>query len=236
MRSLKTEAVGWENQLNAIKKLIPSELTYDRIMKDELPAAEAAAHAQEERLVPACAKAEETSSQLNELKDRLRDLQSLKKTATEVMRLHREVEDVEREVSKLESELSATGSTATTEDIQVQLSELSEQLYVFVSLLLSSSLVFALRYSLSPSFDAQPHRQSRHGQDPQRATDRQPHDPAALVLDPCEGDGALEEEAGAQGQGGARAEADGGEAGGSEDGEGVEGAFLFLPFVFSRWC
>lgn len=131
MRALKEDLRTWEKQLNDLKKLVPSELTYNRIIKEELPASETAAHTQEERLVPARAKAEETSSQLSELKDRLTDLQSLKKTATEVNRLHRECEDVEREVSKLEGELSATGSTATTEDIQGQLSELSEQLCVF---------------------------------------------------------------------------------------------------------
>jgi DNA repair protein RAD50 len=52
----------------------------------------------------------------------------LKRTASDVMRMHRECEDIARDIAKLESELSASGSTATSEDIQSQLSELSEKM------------------------------------------------------------------------------------------------------------
>ncbi|GAA5863503.1 hypothetical protein JCM8547_007267 [Rhodosporidiobolus lusitaniae] len=128
MRQLKEDLRSWEKQLNDVKKLVPSELTYNKIVKDELPAAETAALTQEEKLHPARAKAEDTAAHLGELKERLRNLQSLKKTAVEVTRLHGECLDVDRDIQKLEAELSATGSTATTEDIQGQLSELSEQL------------------------------------------------------------------------------------------------------------
>ncbi|GAA5989043.1 hypothetical protein JCM11641_002306 [Rhodosporidiobolus odoratus] len=128
MRQAKEDHRSWEKQIAELKKLVPVELTYTKISQEELPAAEQAATVQEEKLAPARTKAEETASTLGEHKDRLRDLQALRKTATEVMRLHRECEDVEREVSKLESELSATGSTATVEDIQAQLAELSEQI------------------------------------------------------------------------------------------------------------
>ncbi|GAA5916492.1 hypothetical protein JCM6882_001738 [Rhodosporidiobolus microsporus] len=128
LRGMKEEVQGWEKQIASLKKLIPLEITYTKTVKDELPAAEAAAAQQEEKLAPARSKAEETNGLLNELKDRLRDLQSLRKTAADVSRLHREGLDVEQEVAKLESELSATGSTATTEEIQEQLSELSEKL------------------------------------------------------------------------------------------------------------
>lgn len=63
-----------------------------------------------------------------DLKDTSRDLQALKRAATDVMRLYRECEDVDREVGKLEAELSATGSMATTEEIQEKLSALGEHL------------------------------------------------------------------------------------------------------------
>ncbi|BGP20318.1 hypothetical protein JCM10213_002053 [Rhodosporidiobolus nylandii] len=129
-RQLKEDARHWEKQLADLKKLVPSEVTYNKIMKEELPAAEAAAAAQEEKLVPARTKAEEATHSLTDLKDRLRDLHALKKTAVDVMRLHRECEDYDREIAKLESELSATGSTATPEEIQAQLSDLSEQIRV----------------------------------------------------------------------------------------------------------
>ena len=44
------------------------------------------------------------------------------------MRLHRETVDIGRDIEKLESELSATGSTATSDEIQAKLSDISEKL------------------------------------------------------------------------------------------------------------
>ncbi|TNY22035.1 AAA domain-containing protein [Rhodotorula diobovata] len=128
LRRLKEELRSWEKQLADLKALVPAELTYNRLTKDEIPAAEAAAAQQDEKLAPAREKAEETTAQLNEVKDRLRDVQALKKTAADVSRLHRESEDVARDIGKLENELSVTGSTATTDEIQEQLRQLGEQL------------------------------------------------------------------------------------------------------------
>lgn len=59
------------------------------------------------------------------------ELQLLRKTAQDVMRMHRETEDITRDIAKLESELSASGSTATSDDIQEQLSQIGVQLCVF---------------------------------------------------------------------------------------------------------
>lgn len=109
---------------------MPTDALYQRLVKEDLPAAKQAAAAQEEKLAPAREKAKEQSDRLADLKDTSRDLQALKRAATDVMRLHRECEDVDREVSKLETELSATGSTAMTEEIQEKLSILADQLYV----------------------------------------------------------------------------------------------------------
>ncbi|GJN94490.1 hypothetical protein Rhopal_007572-T1 [Rhodotorula paludigena] len=128
LRQLKEDLVNWEKQLAELKRLVPAELMYNRLSKDEIPAAEQAATQQEDKLAPARDKAEETTARLNDLKDRARDVQTLKKSAAEVSRLHRECEDIQREIGKLESELSATGSTATTEEIQEQLRQLSEEL------------------------------------------------------------------------------------------------------------
>jgi DNA repair protein RAD50 len=65
---------------------------------------------------------------LTEIKEEIRDVQMLRRTAADVLRMHRECEDIARDVAKLETELSATGSTATTEEIQGQLANLSEQM------------------------------------------------------------------------------------------------------------
>lgn len=128
LRKLQKEHAGWIEQLDELKKLVPTDALYQRLVKEDLPAARQAAAAQEEKLAPAREKAKEQTDRLADLKDTSRDLQALKRAATDVMRLHRECEDVDREVSKLETELSATGSTATTEEIQEKLSVLADQL------------------------------------------------------------------------------------------------------------
>ncbi|GAA6018937.1 hypothetical protein JCM11491_005685 [Sporobolomyces phaffii] len=125
---LKHELAQWDQQLDKLKRLVPIEVNYNKIVKEEIPAAEEAAQVQEDKLAPAKLKAEEASSALNELKDRQRDLQALKKTASDVMRLHRDTVDIGRDVEKLESELSATGSTATSEEIQAKLSEIADKI------------------------------------------------------------------------------------------------------------
>ena len=76
---------------------------------------------------------DQTSTRLAEIKEEIRELQMLRRTAADVLRLHRECEDITRDIAKLEAELSATGSTATTEEIQAQLTQLSEQMWVFIS-------------------------------------------------------------------------------------------------------
>ncbi|GAA5829449.1 hypothetical protein JCM5353_001337 [Sporobolomyces roseus] len=125
---LKNELALWDQQLNTLKRLIPVEVNFNKLIKDDIPAAEQAVQVQEDKLAPAKLKAEEASTTLNELKDRQRDLQSLKKTASDVMRLHRETVDIGRDIEKLESELSATGSTATSEEIQAKLGEIADKI------------------------------------------------------------------------------------------------------------
>lgn len=63
-----------------------------------------------------------------EVKNQLSDLQELRKVAGDVMRMHRECEDIARDIVRLESELSASGSTATSDEIQAQLAELGDQM------------------------------------------------------------------------------------------------------------
>lgn len=58
----------------------------------------------------------------------MRDLQQLRRVASDVTRLTRECTDLARDVAKLESELQASGSTATSEEIQEKLSELSNKM------------------------------------------------------------------------------------------------------------
>ncbi|GAA5930091.1 MRX complex DNA-binding subunit [Sporobolomyces koalae] len=128
LQELRDELALWDQQLAKLKALVPVEVIYDKLVKSEIPDAEHSVRAQEDKLHPAKTRAEETSTALNEFKDRQRDLQALRRTASEVMRLHRETVDIGHEVEKLELELSATGSTATPEEIQAQLSEIADQI------------------------------------------------------------------------------------------------------------
>ncbi|GAA5936924.1 hypothetical protein JCM1841_001408 [Sporobolomyces salmonicolor] len=128
MRAMKEDLRTWEKQLDDLKRLVPIEVNYNKLIKEDIAAAEQAAQVQEDKLAPVKAKAEEATSHLNELKNRERDLQVLKKTAADVMRLHRDCDDIGLDISKLESELSASGSTATTEEFQAKLSTVGEKI------------------------------------------------------------------------------------------------------------
>ncbi|POY72024.1 DNA repair protein RAD50 [Rhodotorula taiwanensis] len=128
LRGLEEQRDDWQQQLDTLKALAPTEAVYQRLVKEELPAAKDALTAEEEKLAPARDKAKEQADRLTEVKDASRDLQTLKRAASDVLRLFRECEDVDREVAKLESELSATGSTATTEEIQDKLSALADHI------------------------------------------------------------------------------------------------------------
>ena len=58
---LKNELALWDQQLNTLKRLIPVEVNYNKLIKDEIPAAEQAVQVQEDKLAPAKLKAEEVS-------------------------------------------------------------------------------------------------------------------------------------------------------------------------------
>ncbi|GAA6019292.1 hypothetical protein JCM8202_000967 [Rhodotorula sphaerocarpa] len=125
---LQQDLDGWEDQLATLKELVPVDLMYQRLVKEELPAAKEAAAKDEEQIAPARDRSKEQADRLAELQDTTRSLQTLKRAASDVLRLHRECDDVDREVLKLENELSATGSTATTEEIQDKLAAVGEQI------------------------------------------------------------------------------------------------------------
>lgn len=72
----------------------------------------------------------QANQKLAELKAQQQELQLLRKSATDVVRMNRECDEIARDIAKLESELSASGSTATSEDIQDKLAAIGEKLYV----------------------------------------------------------------------------------------------------------
>lgn len=59
---LKNELALWDQQLNTLKRLIPVEVNYNKLIKDDIPAAEQAVQVQEDKLAPAKLKAEEVST------------------------------------------------------------------------------------------------------------------------------------------------------------------------------
>lgn len=128
LQQAKDELRQWEDQLAILRDLLPVEVELKKLVEHDLPEAEKAAVELQNQLGAASAHAEEAQTSLSEVKDKLEDVQSIKRSATEVTRLSRETDELRREVAKLESELSATGSTATSDEIQAQLSALQEKI------------------------------------------------------------------------------------------------------------
>ncbi len=128
LQQAKDELKQWEDQLATLRELLPVETELTRLVEHDLPDAERGAAELQTQLAAATSRAEEAQQGLAEVKDKLEDVQALQRSALEVTRLHRETEDLKREVTKLESELSATGSTATSDEIQAELSVLQDRI------------------------------------------------------------------------------------------------------------
>lgn len=56
---LKNELAQWDHQLASLKRLIPIEVNYTKLLKEDIPAAERAHQAQEDKLDPAKAKVQD---------------------------------------------------------------------------------------------------------------------------------------------------------------------------------
>jgi DNA repair protein RAD50 len=64
------------------------------------------------------------------MKSQLRELRILQTYASTVSRTQKEIEKLQREVKELEVSLASSGSTETTDDIQVQLEAIDAKLHV----------------------------------------------------------------------------------------------------------
>ncbi|KAM0789720.1 hypothetical protein ACM66B_006577 [Microbotryomycetes sp. NB124-2] len=118
----------WTEQLNKLRKALPAEVSLQKLLTDDIPAAEAEVEDVTTRLAPQTNKAEVSSNRMAELADDMRELQQLRRVASDVARLSRECDDVSRDITKLESELQATGSTATADEIQARLTDVANQI------------------------------------------------------------------------------------------------------------
>ncbi|KAM0751847.1 hypothetical protein T439DRAFT_220598 [Meredithblackwellia eburnea MCA 4105] len=125
---LESEIAGWEEQHKSLNEELHTEVAYEKLVKEDIPAAEAAVKTQSDRLPGAKTRTEEANSRKSVHESKADELQLLKKTAQDVMRMHRETEDIKRDIAKLESELSASGSTATSDDIQSQLTQIGSEI------------------------------------------------------------------------------------------------------------
>lgn len=157
MKEIQGQITEWEKRLAQLKKVLPVELALARLEKDDLPAAEEEADGHNAKLPGVMARSEDvrgyprparicrplTSRSLlysqantafNELKAKSEDLQTLRRTAADVTRMNREVEEIARDIVKLESELSASGSTATSDEIQEKVHKVTDEMYVFLSI------------------------------------------------------------------------------------------------------
>ncbi|KAI5481385.1 DNA repair protein rad50 [Pseudohyphozyma bogoriensis] len=128
LKDAEEELRAWEGQLSDLRRLVPTEVAYTKLVNEDIPAADEAANRQSAKLPEVTAKSQEATERQRDLRQKLEELQLLRKTAGDVFRMHRECDDIDRDIAKLESELSASGSTATSDDIQDQLTKLSDQL------------------------------------------------------------------------------------------------------------
>lgn len=67
---------------------------------------------------------------MDELRRELKGLVTLKQHSANISDTQKSVDQTTKEISNLETELSATGSTKTTDDVQIELDKLAGEMYV----------------------------------------------------------------------------------------------------------
>ncbi|KAK4056438.1 DNA repair protein rad50 [Microbotryomycetes sp. JL221] len=118
----------WTNELNELRKVLPNALTLKKMNTQDIPSSQIEVEEVNSKLIPLSNQVETATNELNNLREKMTELESLKRVANEVSRLSRECDDIARDVTQLESELQATGSTATGEEIQIRLTDIANKI------------------------------------------------------------------------------------------------------------
>lgn len=142
------EMKQWQDELDRLQKLMPTQASQTRLKDFELPALEKQIKEQEAIIPSLSEKAEEVlskslvsqrfvlsliqppqaSDKLNELKKQLKNISSMKQHAIQISRTQKDAERLMEEISNLETQLKATGTTKTDDEVQAELDVLSGEM------------------------------------------------------------------------------------------------------------
>ncbi|KAF8645183.1 hypothetical protein AX16_008010 [Volvariella volvacea WC 439] len=124
----KTEIREWEQELEHLQALRPVQSAWSNLTNKEIPALEKQVQEQEALIPTLSSQVETVSERVDVLKDSVRDIANLKQHGSNVVKLQKEIERAQQEIATYESELASTGSTKTTEDIQLELDEVGSEI------------------------------------------------------------------------------------------------------------
>lgn len=138
----------WENEVKRLQRQLPVEAARDKTKNVELPQLQKQLSDEEAKLDDASSDAEkvrlimleperrsfvadlllQATKEVKQARAQLRELQNLKTSASMVTRAQRDVVRLQRDIVDIERELAATGSIQTTDDLQAELDQVSNQL------------------------------------------------------------------------------------------------------------
>ncbi|KIK01859.1 hypothetical protein K443DRAFT_678003 [Laccaria amethystina LaAM-08-1] len=124
----KAELAEWEGELARLQSLTPVQATRDQLKAKELPAMEEEIKRLETDHPAISSRAEEAVDELEAVKRQLKDILTLKQHALTVSRLQKEIKRAEEIATDIERTLAATGTTKTTDDIQLELDVVVKEL------------------------------------------------------------------------------------------------------------
>lgn len=150
--ALKEEGEAWEEELNRLQRLLPTEIALENLTSQDIPALEEQIK-QSESSLPASLSAknsvcvhcsfslsikssllQKTQSKLDEVRQGVKEVQALKQLVLSMTELRTSIEVLEKETLNLEEDLKQTGTVKTADSVQEELGELGSQMLVFVFL------------------------------------------------------------------------------------------------------
>lgn len=156
---IMNELTEWQEELDRLQKLRPVQLAHDIMKAKEIPTLEAEIKQQETSHPDISSEVEKVSPQLvlflsalltlprqisehlEELQRQVKDIISIKQQASNIGRLQKEIARATQDASQLENSLLATGSTKTADDVQSELSTITEQMYVYFPVVFSENFI-----------------------------------------------------------------------------------------------
>ncbi|KAF9077821.1 hypothetical protein BDP27DRAFT_1413505 [Rhodocollybia butyracea] len=124
----------WTIELERLQGLRPTLVLLNTLELKEIPDVENDIKKAVDTIESTKEKAERTSEQVSKLKEELKDVQTVRDYGKTIARLQKEVERLNREVESLENELAASGSTKSTEDVQAEIEDLANEMWVYFAL------------------------------------------------------------------------------------------------------